>query len=175
MLVDTAHMRHCIDYLRESLLCAADTNMEPLEMELKGVTGWGGPRKCRDIASVNAWTEQWLPQNQTAMIWSYTGDTELHCLSLQINPLKLPIGAKSCCPKSICIGEIPIETPISSRLFYGQPRKCYKYLPMFYGTAISNMIIDLIIITLPWPMIWRLQMPTRQKFAVGGIFTLGAL
>ncbi len=68
MLVDTAHMRHCIDYLRESLLCAADTNMEPLEMELKGVTGWGGPRKCRDIASVNAWTEQWLPQNQTAMI-----------------------------------------------------------------------------------------------------------
>ena len=58
---------------------------------------------------------------------------------------------------------------------YGQPRKCYEYLPMFYATAISNMIIDFLIIALPWPMIWRLQMPTRQKIAVGGIFTLGAL
>lgn len=59
--------------------------------------------------------------------------------------------------------------------FYGQPRHCYQYLPMFYGTAVSNMIIDFMIIALPWPMIWRLQMPTRQKFAVGGVFTLGAL
>ena len=59
--------------------------------------------------------------------------------------------------------------------FYGQPRECYHYLPMFFGTAVSNMIIDLIIISMPWPMIWMLQMPTRQKVAVTGIFTLGAL
>ena len=46
---------------------------------------------------------------------------------------------------------------------------------MFFGTAVSNMIIDLIIISMPWPMIWMLQMATRQKVAVTGIFTLGAL
>lgn len=46
--VDTAHVRHCIDCLRQSLLCAADTNMETIDMEVRGVTGWG-PRKCRDI------------------------------------------------------------------------------------------------------------------------------
>ena len=67
--------------------------------------------------------------------------------------------------------------PISQvwNTFYGQPRHCYDYLPMFMATAISNMIIDILIILLPWHMIWKLQMPTRQKIAVGVIFTLGAL
>ena len=66
-LVDTAHMRHCIDYLRQSLLCAADTNMEPLDTRLGGVTGWG-PRKCRDIVAIKDWTEKWRTHNQTMII-----------------------------------------------------------------------------------------------------------
>lgn len=59
--------------------------------------------------------------------------------------------------------------------FYGQTGNCYDYLPMLIATAVSNMIIDILIILLPWHMIWQLQMPTRQKIGVGSIFTLGAL
>jgi len=35
--------------------------------------------------------------------------------------------------------------------FYGQPRKCYDYLPMFFATVITNMIMDIMILTIPWP------------------------
>lgn len=59
--------------------------------------------------------------------------------------------------------------------FYGQPRHCYVYLPMFYATAVTNMVTDLCILTIPLPMIWKLQMPTQQKIAVSGMFLLGAL
>lgn len=46
---------------------------------------------------------------------------------------------------------------------------------MFYATALTNMITDMCILTIPLPMIWKLQMPTQQKIAVSGIFLLGAL
>lgn len=51
------HVRHCFDYLRQSLMCSADTNIEPVSKELKGVTGWGFTRTCRDLDSVKAWAE----------------------------------------------------------------------------------------------------------------------
>ncbi|KAL8761568.1 MAG: hypothetical protein Q9184_002333 [Pyrenodesmia sp. 2 TL-2023] len=57
---DPAHIRHCIDYLRQSLLCAADTNMEPVDDELGGITGWG-PRKCRDIKFLLASSLSFFP------------------------------------------------------------------------------------------------------------------
>jgi hypothetical protein len=46
---------------------------------------------------------------------------------------------------------------------------------MLLSAAVSNMLVDLMIIAMPWPLIWQLQMPVRQKIAVGGVFTLGAL
>ncbi|KAL2047312.1 hypothetical protein N7G274_001333 [Stereocaulon virgatum] len=58
---------------------------------------------------------------------------------------------------------------------YGQHRSCYQYRPMILGAAVSNMLVDLMIIAMPWPLIWQLQMPVRQKIAVGGVFTLAAL
>ncbi|PQE23630.1 integral membrane protein [Rutstroemia sp. NJR-2017a BVV2] len=57
---------------------------------------------------------------------------------------------------------------------YGQPRSCYNYLPMFFATAISNFIIDVMILATPMPLIWKLHMPVQQKAAVTGIFLLGA-
>ena len=46
---------------------------------------------------------------------------------------------------------------------------------MISGAAVSNMLVDLMMIALPWPLVWQLQMPIRQKIAIGGVFTLGAL
>ncbi|TQV91604.1 hypothetical protein IF1G_09670 [Cordyceps javanica] len=54
---DDAHMRHCFDYLRQGLMCASDTSLEPVDPELGGVTGWGSRRVCRDYQQVVAWAE----------------------------------------------------------------------------------------------------------------------
>ncbi|KAJ3474802.1 hypothetical protein NLG97_g9688 [Lecanicillium saksenae] len=52
-----AHMRHCFDYIRQGLMCASDTSLEPVDPKLGGVTGWGNERVCRDYQQVVAWAE----------------------------------------------------------------------------------------------------------------------
>lgn len=71
---------------------------------------------------------------------------------------------------------MPIEQVWKS--LYGTPEHeahCYNYLPMFIATAISNMCMDVLVLTVPLPMVWRLNMATRQKVAVSIFFLLGAL
>jgi hypothetical protein len=47
-----AHLNHCFAYLRQGLLCSADTTLEPAKVQ-NGVrvgeyTGWELGRECRD-------------------------------------------------------------------------------------------------------------------------------
>ena len=56
---DPHHLRHCFDYLRQSLICNADTNLEPVDFELGGVTGWKFERTCRNFDKVKEWAEEW--------------------------------------------------------------------------------------------------------------------
>ncbi|KAI0381219.1 hypothetical protein F5Y04DRAFT_256027, partial [Hypomontagnella monticulosa] len=58
------HIRHCIDYIRQSIMCNADTNLEPIDPDLGGVTGFGFTRKCRDIVRLIGWAEKWRTHNQ---------------------------------------------------------------------------------------------------------------
>ncbi|KAI8962777.1 hypothetical protein F5Y11DRAFT_321522 [Daldinia sp. FL1419] len=64
-LAKPGHIRHCIDYLRQSIMCHADTNLEPISPELGGVTGYGFVRKCRDIVRLIHWAEKWRTHDQT--------------------------------------------------------------------------------------------------------------
>ena len=57
--VNRKHMRHCFDYLRRALMCAADTNLEAVSPAHHVTTGWGSPRVCRDYGGVLAWAERW--------------------------------------------------------------------------------------------------------------------
>ncbi|KAI2629786.1 hypothetical protein GGR54DRAFT_650075 [Hypoxylon sp. NC1633] len=52
---------------------------------------------------------------------------------------------------------------------------CYDSKPLFYSLAISDVITDVIILSLPLFWVWRLQMSTAQRFAVSGVFLLGAI
>ncbi|KAI1172801.1 hypothetical protein F4777DRAFT_581563 [Nemania sp. FL0916] len=54
-----SHIRHCIDYLRQSLMCHADMNLEPVNLNLGGVTGFNSRRKCYDIDKVKEWAQEW--------------------------------------------------------------------------------------------------------------------
>ena len=58
----TAHMKHCFDYLRQALICAASMTLEPLRPlqngKIPGVDGWGVEHICADWDEVRTWTEE---------------------------------------------------------------------------------------------------------------------
>ncbi|KAI0541842.1 hypothetical protein GGR58DRAFT_389050 [Xylaria digitata] len=49
------HSVHCFDYLRQSIMCAADTN---LEGDTEAGPGWGSDHQCADYDAVLAWANQ---------------------------------------------------------------------------------------------------------------------
>ena len=59
------HIRHCFDYLRQSLMCAADSSLEPRVPSLGGATGWGFPRRCHDYDELKEWTTKWRANDNT--------------------------------------------------------------------------------------------------------------
>jgi len=44
-----------------------------------------------------------------------------------------------------------------------------------YYYAVSTIIIDVLVLTIPWPVVWNLRMARKQKIAISGIFMLGAI
>jgi hypothetical protein len=52
---------------------------------------------------------------------------------------------------------------------------CIDVLDFYMSVAVSDLILDVIIFILPIPQIWQLQLRTKQKFAVAGIFLLGSM
>ncbi|CAJ2504616.1 Uu.00g120100.m01.CDS01 [Anthostomella pinea] len=65
------HMRHCFDYLRQSLTCAADATMEPVDPTLGGVTGWGNGRVCRNYSQLAGWAEEHRVNNLRGFLGSH--------------------------------------------------------------------------------------------------------
>ncbi|EED16369.1 conserved hypothetical protein [Talaromyces stipitatus ATCC 10500] len=65
---EDVHMRHCFDYLRQALMCAADTNLEKVSPETHITTGWGSDKVCRDYWRIFAWAEQWANSSDTGII-----------------------------------------------------------------------------------------------------------
>jgi hypothetical protein len=55
------HVKHCFDYLRQALICAADSNLEDIQWVdgIAETTGWAGKRVCRDYEGLKDWTAKW--------------------------------------------------------------------------------------------------------------------
>ncbi|MCJ1469122.1 hypothetical protein MMC07_007755 [Pseudocyphellaria aurata] len=53
-------------------------------------------------------------------------------------------------------------------------KNCAKTLKLAEAFVISDVITDLMILCLPLPMVWRLQMSTRRKISATGVFLLGS-
>ncbi|KAK8054480.1 hypothetical protein PG994_009547 [Apiospora phragmitis] len=53
------------------------------------------------------------------------------------------------------------------------PHMCLSDPVMQLTNSIGNIITDVILLLLPMPVLWRLNLPTRQKWSVIGIFSLG--
>ncbi|ERF72506.1 hypothetical protein EPUS_09033 [Endocarpon pusillum Z07020] len=53
------------------------------------------------------------------------------------------------------------------------PSKCIETRMFFIGNSVPNIIMDVVILTLPMNKIWHLQMQFKQKLIVSGLFLLG--
>ena len=52
------HTGHCFEYLRQSLLCSADSSIEPVDNAAHDFLGWGFQRQCRNYDELKAWAEE---------------------------------------------------------------------------------------------------------------------
>ncbi|CAD6588940.1 MAG: hypothetical protein ASARMPREDX12_003543 [Alectoria sarmentosa] len=52
------HVAHCFDYLRQGILCSADSSIEPAVDTVNGFLGAGFPRQCRDFKELKDWAEE---------------------------------------------------------------------------------------------------------------------
>lgn len=68
-----AHIRHCIDLLRQTLMCQPDTTVEVKDEAVGGVKGFGTEHQCKDWNQLVLWTTQWEkyeqgPRNQSVIV-----------------------------------------------------------------------------------------------------------
>ncbi|MCJ1311318.1 hypothetical protein MMC25_004989 [Agyrium rufum] len=59
MMSSTAHIRHCVDLLRNALMCQPDLTVELKDAESGGVKGFGTQHECKDWDQLMRWTEKW--------------------------------------------------------------------------------------------------------------------
>ena len=55
----------------------------------------------------------------------------------------------------------------------GSDGKCMKVPAFFVGPAIPHIVLDLVVLSLPLPSIWRLQLPRLQKAGLTFVFGVG--
>ncbi|OLN86640.1 hypothetical protein CCHL11_03716 [Colletotrichum chlorophyti] len=56
--VNSTHLSHCWDYLRQSIMCAGDTSLEWKPENDIGSTGWGYQHTCKDYTALYIFAEQ---------------------------------------------------------------------------------------------------------------------
>ncbi|KAJ4296368.1 hypothetical protein N0V90_006413 [Kalmusia sp. IMI 367209] len=70
---------------------------------------------------------------------------------------------------------VPIREAFVNAPGMGGNPKCIKALPMYLAQVYSDAILDILILVLPMPLVWKLHLPTKQKLGVIGIFLLGLM
>ena len=55
------------------------------------------------------------------------------------------------------------------------PGYCIDPMKYILGNQGVNIALDFMILALPWPMVWGLHRPWKDKLALSAVFLLGAL
>lgn len=55
------------------------------------------------------------------------------------------------------------------------PATCIPLQEFYLGNAVPNIAMDVIILALPIPNVWTLQMSIKQKLVISSLFLLGGL
>ena len=53
--------------------------------------------------------------------------------------------------------------------------RCVNQTQLFLATACLNLVLDVIIVLMPIPVVWSLQMSTLRKAAINAIFGMGIM
>ena len=69
----------------------------------------------------------------------------------------------------------PIEARWKKIIHHRAGAKCRKAVPHRHIYPISSVILDVLMLLLPWPYILKLHVPWKDKFAIGVMFFLGVL
>jgi hypothetical protein len=70
---------------------------------------------------------------------------------------------------------VPIsEAFVNAPGLAGNP-KCINAIPMYLSQVYSDVVLDVLILIIPMPLVWKLKLPLRQKLAVFAIFLLGGM
>ena len=72
-----AHVVHCLDALRQDVLCSADDTPRYAVLKKETPTGGGQYRHCRDWSELEAWAKE-----QTAC-WRYVNSTDPNTSQLE--------------------------------------------------------------------------------------------
>lgn len=74
---------------------------------------------------------------------------------------------------AILITQLRLCTPIESNWDKSINGSCGDTGAFLLSTAIINAVIDLLIVFLPVPVVWRLQMALQKKVTILATFALG--
>jgi hypothetical protein len=55
------------------------------------------------------------------------------------------------------------------------PGSCFNEVAFFRWNGIANMLLDILMLLLPLPMVWRMRMSRRRRLLLTGIFGMGGL
>lgn len=55
------------------------------------------------------------------------------------------------------------------------PSQCIDRTRLWLAYAISDILTDTMVLSMPAPAVWQLHMSTRHKVGISGTFLLGAL
>ena len=64
MMSSPPHIRHCIDLLRNALMCQPDMTVEVKDDEIGGVKGFGTEHMCKDWSQLMDFTSKWETWHQ---------------------------------------------------------------------------------------------------------------
>ena len=56
--IQESHMRHSIDFLRQTLMCHGDTTLEVVDEKINGVHGFRVEHQCKDWEQLKGWTSE---------------------------------------------------------------------------------------------------------------------
>lgn len=75
------------------------------------------------------------------------------------------------------LAEILQCSPVSAAFHLNSltPDQCIDLQTYRWGCAISNLVLDVVVATLPIPVIWSLQLDQRQKIMLTTVFLFGNL
>lgn len=65
--------------------------------------------------------------------------------------------------------------PIKGQWDLSTPSKCISAAHFYVGVAVLNILTDVVLLLMPLPMIWRLQMSQLQKVTLSITFMTGTL